>query len=119
MVMQGIWPEYQNDMRDYVGYEVSSTVLVILTTFQIFADRSNFRGIIKKKAAEVVCLFYDFYPTESFNNQEEQAEYIKSTIERIIYRGRFLRGGLDDKVSFDDLRWNDSDESSYRDVPAT
>lgn len=68
-----------------------------LITLQIFDDRSTFRGIIKTKAAHVVRL-YDFYPKQSFNNQEEQEMYIKDAIQDLLDGGNFLHGGLDERV---------------------
>ena len=100
-------------MRDYVCM-ISLTVLFILTTFQIFSDHSNFRGIIKKKSTELVCLLYNFTPPKDFNGQQEGIDFIKSTIEGLTKEGNFLQGELDDEVStnISNNPRNDSDKSA-------
>jgi hypothetical protein len=108
-------------MQGYVGYEISSTFLVILTTFQILADRSAFRSMIKKKAAEVVRRCYDFYPTSKTcpKNQRQLAESIKSAIGKLVWKGHYLKGGEDEDVCANTLRQNNSNESAYRGVVTT
>jgi len=60
--------------------------------------------MIKRKSTEVVHLLYDFYPAELFNNQQEEADYITSAIKKLVHKGHFLNGGLDEQVSPDNLR---------------
>lgn len=83
----------------------SPTVLVILTSFQLYGDRSTFRQVIKKKAGEIVRLHYDFHPPEELeiecHNQEQLYEYISSAIIKIITKGEYLNGGKDEEVSRD------------------
>lgn len=92
-------------------------ILVFLTTFKIFADRSAFHEAISNKSTEVVHRHYEVYPTEPFNNQQEEIDYIASAIETLVYRGRFLSGGLDEHVSPNNLRWNDSNDKVYIGAP--
>lgn len=83
--------------------------MVILTTFQIFADCSNFRLGIKRKSGEIVLRLYNIQPKETFNNQEQEHEYIQKAVVSLINDGSFLHGGLDEQVSLNNLRWDDSD----------
>ena len=76
-----------------------------LTTFQIFAGQSNFRGAIKDRAAIIVEELYkfepepDLRPEEMFNNQQEKANFISSRIKELLHQGHFLEDGLDEQVS--------------------
>jgi len=89
-------PEEHARLCVYMKYLLRSG---LSNCFQIFADRSTFRGIIKNKATEVVHRLYDFNPTETFYNQQEEINYIASAIRKLIHRGWFLIGGLDEHVS--------------------
>jgi hypothetical protein len=68
----------------------------------VFNEHSNFRGQMKKVAREVVRSNYRdaLSPPFEGGNQMEEYEMVKDNVAEILNNGCFLRGGLDENVSF-------------------
>lgn len=68
----------------------------------MFNEHSNFRGQMKKVARAVVRAKYQDALSTSFEigNQLEEYETVKANVAEILNNGCFLRGGVDENVSF-------------------
>jgi hypothetical protein len=66
--------------------------------FQVWEDGSTYRGELKTKAREIVSQCFDIFPQEQLGKKEHH-NYIAHKVARLLEKGLFLRGGLDDEVS--------------------